>query len=243
MSLRKMTRQVQVKLSESGAQRVLVTSAMPGDGKSVFVKELVSGLRRSGYAKKIEVIAASQLKRRDPQKTAPVVLVDGPAFFDDEGFDTIPEAWMERFDAAAVLLLGRSSRRKDVVELFDWLRQYRIREIWPIWNEKLSPPAVSLPDRVRFALGLDKGRATRAEHKPASKGEVQRDGPRPESGSGLGRSPVQTALGMEATGRGATAGLVHSTHDEKRYEPAFVAEKAGTVLDKRTKNTDEPEDN
>ncbi len=197
MALRKLTRQVLAKMRHSSVHKVLVTSALPGEGKSLFVKTLALGLEKAGYENRPRIIPAEKLAVFDPANTGGLVLVDGPAFFGDSGFEKIPDAWMEAFDSAVVLLVARSSRRAEVIELLDWLRQYEIREIWPVWNEKLTPPPKSLLARVRYGLGLDEEKMPRNEDRRFEQ--------RPFS---------------------VGAGLEHSPHKDTRSpEPAFVTQR------------------
>jgi hypothetical protein len=139
---------VHAAIRESGCRRVLVTSPGRACGKSHFVQTITPELNviaQNAY----RFLETEDLKQvTPPQEDDPqIVVVDGPPMFDGNGLLDVPQDWMNSFDGAIMLVMGRRTKSELLEEAVKWMRDSRIQMIGLIWNDYVNPP----PDmRIRL---------------------------------------------------------------------------------------------
>ena len=145
LSTRLLAKQFATRIREVGARKVLVTSVERGAGKSTFV----GLLRRESNLLKIEKF--SPLVTRDHYTSAPenfegeLLIIDGPAFLEEEGLYVLPEQWLIAIDAAVVIVSLRETRTVDLKKTVQWLTDYGVEHVFLVCNMKeISPLMGSL---------------------------------------------------------------------------------------------------
>jgi hypothetical protein len=127
-------------VDQAGARTVLVTSPCSGAGKSTLLR-LISP--------ELDHVAPKRYRaygRRVLQETTPdffpddrIKLVDGPSMLEAEDYLGVSEAWMNAFDAALIVVMGRVSRRDQLQTTVDWLNACGIKPIGIVFNEHANP--------------------------------------------------------------------------------------------------------
>ena len=139
---------VHAAIRESGCRRVLITSPTKSSGKSHFVRAVAPELHAIAhnqyrFLRTVDLEQMAPPREDDPQLT----LVDGPSMFDGNGLLQVPQDWMESFDGAILLVMGRRTESEALEEAVKWMADSRIKTIGLIWNDFVNPP----PD-LRFRL-------------------------------------------------------------------------------------------
>ncbi len=154
MSLRRLAKQFVSHVQSVEATKVLVTSFGSGDGKATFINGLYNELEKMGENLFIPLEGA-QLKEASPDDYRDqMVIVHGPAYSDIDGLHTLPERWLNAFDAAVVIVLVRHTRHKELKRLVDWLKTYHIQHVWLLWNERSAPPFEHIIPRLKRRFGI-----------------------------------------------------------------------------------------
>ncbi len=140
ISLRKLSKRFMSHVKEKQVRRVLVTSVDRSDGKRTFVDLLANEFAVQGEKPFLRLEHRNLLGVDPDFGDEQLVVIQSPSFFDDRGLSELPEKWLRAIDAAVVIVTARKTRAKDLTMLVDWLREYGIENIWPVWNEKQAPP-------------------------------------------------------------------------------------------------------
>ncbi len=142
-------------IRESGCQTVLLTSPGKASGKTRFAR-VISPQFSVIAPDRYMILGVSDLAKLDPYQRPPglVVIVDGPSMLDGDGLLGIPQHWMDAFDGAVLMVMGRQTRTDDLEQSVQWLDNARIKTIGIIFNEFISPePSLRLKRWRRYLTG------------------------------------------------------------------------------------------
>lgn len=147
---RKLAVQLSAAITESGKRIVLLTSPNQGDGKTFFIRLVAPELERIA-PHRFRVLSTADLENTNPWHAEDdrVLLVDGPAMLEGDGFLRLRKGWVSAFDGALILVMGRRTRAEDLEETASWLQAAKIEPIGIVWNENVCPPIVT---RLRMVL-------------------------------------------------------------------------------------------
>jgi hypothetical protein len=136
-------------IEEAGARFVLLTSPGPGEGKTTFM-DLV------GHELAHFTTPPYHLLRHDALDAPPssfegerVLLVHGPPMLHGEEILNLRDDWMDAFDGALIVVMGRRTRRDDLRRALAWLEAVDIRPLGLIYNEVIAPPFGARLDALR----------------------------------------------------------------------------------------------
>lgn len=137
---RRLATHIVAAVDQAGARTVLVTSPCSGAGKSTLLR-LISP--------ELDHVAPKRFRaygRRVLQETTPdffpddrIKLVDGPSMLEADDYLGVSEAWMNAFDAALIVVMGRVSRRDQLQTTVEWLNACGIKPLGIIFNEHANP--------------------------------------------------------------------------------------------------------
>ena len=136
LSTRLLAKQFAIKIRESGARVVLVTSVEAGAGKSTFVSLLDREsklLRFEGFA---SLVSADLYTTSPDQYDEELLVIDGPAFLEENGLYVLPEQWLVSVDAAIVMVTIRQTRNSELKKTIQWLSNYGVGQVYLVCNMK-----------------------------------------------------------------------------------------------------------
>jgi hypothetical protein len=147
---RKLAVQISAAIAESGKRIILVPSPSQGEGKTHLVGLIAPELERIAPYRFL-VTSAAELSGLNPWHVPEdrVVLVDGPAMLEGEGFLKLRKGWMSAFEGSLIVVMGRKTTVEGLEETVNWLNASKIPPIGVVWNEYFCPP---LGDRFRAWL-------------------------------------------------------------------------------------------
>ncbi|MCB9531306.1 MAG: hypothetical protein H6700_06040 [Myxococcales bacterium] len=143
---RKLAVSLHASIRESGCETILLTSPSARAGKTFFASLMRPELDEIAPGKYL-FVDHRQLSDYDPSRRPDglTVIVDGPAMMEGDGLLVVPQRWMQAFDGALLLVLGRDTPSEDLEDSVRWLDESRIRVIGVVFNELLAPdPTVRL---------------------------------------------------------------------------------------------------
>ncbi|MCP4677569.1 MAG: hypothetical protein GY854_19055 [Deltaproteobacteria bacterium] len=149
ISLRKMSKRFMSHVEAKQVRRVLVTSVDQSDGKRTFVDLLANEFAVQGEKPFLRLEHRNLLGIDPDFGNQQLVVIQGPSFFDENGLSDLPEKWLRAIDATVVMVTARKTKAKDLAMLVDWLKEYGIENIWPVWNEKQAPPMDTIWMRLK----------------------------------------------------------------------------------------------
>lgn len=144
---RRIAVQLDAAVRRADAHTVLITSPQSGAGKSRFAR-LVAPHLNVIAPDRYMILAGTELREYDPGRRPDglVVLVDGPSMLDGDGVLAVPQAWMQAFDAAIIVVMGRETRSDALEDTAEWLRNANVPPIGILYNEYAAPAPI---DRIR----------------------------------------------------------------------------------------------
>lgn len=127
-------------IRDAGVNTVVVTSPDVGAGKTFLTRLIAPEFEHIEPGRYLVVphqkLAGLRPHLRDENL---VVIVDGPAMLDGDGFLSLPDEWVHAFDSSVLVVMGRQTDRDRLGECVKWLLASNIKPIGTIYNERLCP--------------------------------------------------------------------------------------------------------
>lgn len=127
-------------IREAGVSTVVVTSPDIGAGKT-FLTRLIAPEFEHIEPGRYLVVPHQKLEGLRPHLRDEnlVVIIDGPAMLDGDGFLDLPDEWVHAFDSALLVVMGRKTDRDRLAECVKWLDAANIKPIGTVYNELICP--------------------------------------------------------------------------------------------------------
>lgn len=152
---RKLAVSVHATIENANATTVLLTSPANGAGKTKFARAIAPHLATIA-PDRYAIYSTNDLADLDPSRRTEglVVLVDGPAMLDGDGLLRVPQRWMDAFDGALLMVVGRQTRRDDLAESVQWLDRAGVPTLGVLFNEFANPaPMLRARRWLRYLTG------------------------------------------------------------------------------------------
>ena len=142
-------------IQRSGRKAILLTSPTERSGKSALAR-LIAPEFRAIAPNEYLFVRHQDLAEYDPHDRPEhlVVIVDGPSMLDGDGLLVLPQRWMDAFEGAIMVIMGRSTRSDDLVDSLKWLDDAKIPTVGLVFNELFAPdPAIRVRRWWRWLRG------------------------------------------------------------------------------------------
>lgn len=124
-------------MQERNATRLLVTSVLPGEGKSTLARTLQRELRAAADPWKVEDGRAGS--QDIAEFSARCVITDGNSYIAPAAADCLKRSALSDYDASVVVVRRRSTPRTSLTEFVEWLRLFGAPPLAIVWNESVPP--------------------------------------------------------------------------------------------------------
>ncbi len=128
-------------VAKVGARMILVTSAQPGDGKTMLLETLRDEFRAMEMGH-IAFLGLGTLKKMAPSDfdEYELVVIEGPSPGGDHLVLNLSRAWMQALDGAILIVMKRHTTRSALADMHEWVKVAGLRTLGVVWNEREAPP-------------------------------------------------------------------------------------------------------